>query len=115
LVRAPLAERVDVDNIQDVQVWSPVLQRSVPIAQVVSGFETAWENQMIGGRDRQQTIIASANPRGPSASPLFERLRPQIEVIELPPGYRLTWGGEYEDQTKAQSALFGCCRRASWR
>lgn len=107
LVRAPLGERADVDNIRDVQVWSPVLQRAVPVAQVVTGFETVWENQVIGGRDRQLTIIASCNPRGPLASPLFERLRPQIEAIELPPGYSLSWGGEYEDQQKAQSALFG--------
>jgi multidrug efflux pump subunit AcrB len=107
LVRAPAGERADVDSIQDVQVWSPVLQRSVPVAQVVSGFETVWENQVIGGRDRQQTIIASCNPRGPLASALFERLRPQIEAMQLPPGYSLSWGGEYEDQTKAQSALFG--------
>ncbi|MBK5969404.1 MULTISPECIES: efflux RND transporter permease subunit [Thiorhodovibrio] len=107
LVRAPLGERADVDNIQDVQVWSPVLKRAVPVAQVVSNFETVWENQAIGGRDRQQTIIASCNPRGPLASPLFERLFPQIEAMELPPGYSLSWGGEYEDQTKAQSALFG--------
>ncbi len=107
LVRAPAMERADVDSIQDVQVWSPVLQRSVPVAQVVKGFETVWENQVIGGRDRQQTIIASCNPRGPLASALFERLRPQIEAMDLPPGYSLSWGGEYEDQTKAQSALFG--------
>ena len=58
-------------NIQDIQVWSPVLQQAVPVAQVVSGFETVWENQVIGGRDRMQTIIASANPRGPLAAPLF--------------------------------------------
>ncbi|WP_296900802.1 efflux RND transporter permease subunit [Thiohalocapsa sp.] len=107
LVRAPSAERADVDSMRDVQVWSPVLQRSVPVAQVVTGFETVWENQVIGGRDREQTIIASCNPRGPLASPLFERLRPQIEAMELPPGYHLSWGGEYEDQTKAQAALFG--------
>jgi multidrug efflux pump subunit AcrB len=107
LARAPTGERADVDNIQDVQVWSPVLQRAVPIAQVVSAFETVWENQVIGGRDRQQTIIASCNPRGELTSPLFERLRPRIEAMELPPGYRLSWGGEYEDQTKAQAALFG--------
>lgn len=107
LVRAPEAERADVTNIRDIQVWSPVLQRSIPIAQVASRFETVWENQVIGGRDRIQTIIASANPRSALATPLFERLRPQIEAIPLPPGYSLTWGGEYEDQTKAQTALFG--------
>jgi multidrug efflux pump subunit AcrB len=27
--------------------------------------------------------------------------------MDLPPGYSLSWGGEYEDQTKAQTALFG--------
>ena len=107
LVRAPDEERADVTNIQDVQVWSPVLQQAVPVAQVVSSFETIWENQVIGGRDRMQTIIASANPKGPLAAPLFERLRPQIESLALPPGYSLSWGGEYEDQTKAQASLFG--------
>ena len=107
LVRAPEDERLDVTNIQDIQVWSPVLQRAVPVAQVVNGFETVWENQVIGGRDRMQTIIASCNPKSPLATPLFGRLRPQIEAMELPPGYSLTWGGEYEDTTKAQGALFG--------
>jgi multidrug efflux pump subunit AcrB len=107
LMRAPEVERADVANIQDIQVWSPILQASLPVAQVVSGFETIWENQVIGGRDRMQTIIASANPKGPLAGPVFERLRPQIEAIELPPGYSLSWGGEYEDQTKAQASLFG--------
>jgi multidrug efflux pump subunit AcrB len=107
LLRAPQLERTDVDNIQDIQVWSPVLKQSVPVAQVVQGFETVWEDQVIGGRDRMQNIIASGNPKGPLAGPVFERLRPQIEAIELPPGYSLSWGGEYEDQTKAKASLLG--------
>jgi multidrug efflux pump subunit AcrB len=107
LVRAPQGERADVSALQDIQVWSPVLQQSVPVAQVIRGLETIWENQVIGGCDRQQTIIASCNTRSPLASPLFPRLHPQIEAIELPPGYSLSRGGEYEDQTKAQAALLG--------
>ena len=105
-LRPPLAERTDVTFIEDVQVWSPVKERSLPIGQVVSGFETTFENTVIRGRNRQQTIIASANPTGELAGPLFERLRPQIEAIDLPPGYSLTWGGEYEDSFEAQDALF---------
>jgi multidrug efflux pump subunit AcrB len=54
-----------------------------------------------------QTIIASCNPKGPLAGPVFEQLRPKIEAIALPPGYSLSWGGEYEDQTKAQASLLG--------
>jgi multidrug efflux pump subunit AcrB len=75
------------------------------VAQVVSSFETSWENSVVRSRNRQQTIIASANPTGELTTPLFERLRPQIEAIELPPGYSFSWGGEYEDSQKAQSGL----------
>jgi multidrug efflux pump subunit AcrB len=103
--RAPADERGDISNIQDVRVWSPILNQSVPISQVVSRFDTTWENALVRSRDRQQTIIAQTNPTGELATPLFERLRPQIEAIELPPGYSLSWGGEYEDSQKAQAGL----------
>jgi multidrug efflux pump subunit AcrB len=106
-MRAPEEERVDVDNMQDAQVWSPVLGRAVPLAQLVSGYDTTWENAVVRGRDRISTIIASTNPVGPLADPLFARLRPQIEEMELPPGYALEWGGEYEDAIKAQEGLGG--------
>ncbi|MCZ6831408.1 MAG: efflux RND transporter permease subunit [Gammaproteobacteria bacterium] len=106
-LRAPEAERGDIDNMRDTQVWSPVLGRSVPVSQVVSGYETRWENAVIRGRDRIQTIIASCNPTGELATPLLARLRPKIEDLELPPGYRLAWGGEYEDSVNAQAGLGG--------
>ncbi len=38
---------------------------------------------------------------------MFARLRPQIEAIELPDGYTLEWGGEYEDSGNARDALVG--------
>lgn len=104
--RAVDEEREDISNIQDIQVWSPVLQKSIPIAQVVKRFETVWENTVIRGRDRRQTIIPSCNPvTGVDSTALFERLRPQIEAMELPPGYQLVWGGEYEDSTLASNSL----------
>jgi len=105
LVRQPPDERGDVANIQYIQVWSPVLQRAVPVQQVVSGFETVWEETVIRGRNRIPTIIASANPTGELASELFKRVRPQIEAIELPPGHTLSWGGEFEDSSEAQGGL----------
>ena len=105
LTRAPADERGDISNIQDLQVWSPVIGQSVPVSQVVSSFETVWENAVVRSRNRQPTIIAMCNPTGELATPLFERLRPQIEAIDLPPGYSLSWGGEYEDSQKAQQGL----------
>jgi multidrug efflux pump subunit AcrB len=104
-MRAPEEERGDINNVRDIQVWSPVLGRSVPMSQVVSRYETRMENAVIRGRDRIQTIIASCNPADGEATTLFARLRPQIEAIELPAGYSLAWGGEYEDSVNAQKGL----------
>jgi multidrug efflux pump subunit AcrB len=106
-LRAPDNERGSIDNLRDIQVWSPVLQRAVPVSQVVSGYRTNWENAVVRSRNRILTIIPSCNPTGALATPLFERLRPQIEAIELPPGYSLAWGGEYEDSVNAQKGLGG--------
>jgi multidrug efflux pump subunit AcrB len=106
LLRPPAEERADVDSLRDLQVWSPVREGTVPLAQVVTGFDTVWEETVIRSRDRILTIIASSNPLGELSTPLFNRLRPQIEAMELPPGYALSWGGEYEDTVDAQMALF---------
>ena len=42
---------------------------------------------------------------GETASAALARVRPQIEAIELPPGYALEWGGEYESTNDAQASL----------
>lgn len=107
LLRAPEGERGDIRNLRDIGVWSPLLQKSVPVSQVVSGFDTQWENAMLRSRDRQLTITTSCNPAGELVEPLFERLRERIEAMELPPGYSLSWGGEFEDSTKASAGLTG--------
>ncbi|MCU7959274.1 MAG: efflux RND transporter permease subunit, partial [gamma proteobacterium symbiont of Bathyaustriella thionipta] len=105
LMRSPEKERAEISNLQDIEVWSPVLGKTIPVAQVVSGFETRFQNGNIKSRNRINTIMASANPTGQLATALFKRIRPKIEAIELPPGYSLSWGGEYEDSTRAQSGL----------
>jgi multidrug efflux pump subunit AcrB len=38
-------------------------------------------------------------------SELFNRIRGDIEAIEMPSGYSLEWGGEYEDSRDARAAL----------
>ena len=105
IVWPPEAERQDVSAIRDIPVRSPLTDVSVPVGQVVSGFETVWEDAKIYKRDRQRTITASCNPNEGLATPVFERLRPQIEAIPLPPGYKLEWGGEYEDSRDANAAI----------
>lgn len=103
--RSPDNERLNVASIHDIQIWSPVLGRPVPINQVVSAFKTVFEDARLKRRDRILTITVSANPEHGLPSALFNRLRPQIEAISLPTGYKMAWGGEYENSRDAQAGL----------
>ena len=44
--RAPEPERLDIASISNLQIWSPVAGRYIPLTQVVTGFET-----VMGGPD----------------------------------------------------------------
>jgi multidrug efflux pump subunit AcrB len=105
VARAPDEERTDIGTIQSLQIWSPGAQRFIPLRQVVSGTETVFEDEIVRRRNRKRTIEAIADPVAGEASLVFERIRPEVEAIELPTGYELEWGGEYEDSKKAQSGL----------
>ena len=107
VLRATDLERNNVDSINQLQIWSPAAQAMIPLRQVVSGFETAFEDEIIYRRNRKRTITVFADPANGPASKLFARLRPQIEAIDVPDEYALEWGGEYEDSGNAQAALAG--------
>ncbi|MEM7053499.1 MAG: efflux RND transporter permease subunit, partial [Pseudomonadota bacterium] len=106
IARAPINERLSIDNIQNIQILSPLSGRRVPIAQVTDGFETVWDNGTLKKLDRTWTIKAQSDPLpGQLASDLFQRVRPQIEAIELPPAYHLEWDGEFGDSQESNENL----------
>lgn len=107
--RAPAAERVDLDNWQELQIYSPAFARFVPLAQVVRSVDVTWENPLIMRRDRKRTLTVMADHdvlSDETAAQVFARVRPKLEAIDLPLGYELHWGGEHEASQKAQKALF---------
>lgn len=79
IARAPESERLNLDTIQSLQVWSPAAGRMIPIGQVVSGFNTETEDANIGRRDRMTMIKIHADPRTELPSELLVRVKPQIE------------------------------------
>jgi multidrug efflux pump subunit AcrB len=105
VARPPPPERSDVAAIESLQIWSPVAGRMIPLSQVVSGVDVGWEDPVVVRRDRFPTVTVHADPRSGLPSQLFNRVHSKIEAIELPPGYALQWGGEYEDSGDAQRAL----------
>jgi multidrug efflux pump subunit AcrB len=108
VMRLPDDERLSVDSIHDVQLFSTTYERYVQIDEVVDEFKTEWEDALIQRLNRKRTLSVLTDPDvfgSETANDLFNRLRPKIEAIELPDGYFLEWGGEYESSTEASEAL----------
>jgi multidrug efflux pump subunit AcrB len=105
IARPPRAEREDIGMINSLQIWSPLAGRMIPLSQVTTGAEVAWEDPVVMRHDRFPTLTVHADPRTGLPSQLFNRVRSQIDAIKLPPGYSLEWGGEYEDSSEARAAL----------
>lgn len=106
VTRAPLNERVGIEDIQSIQVISSVTGESVPIEQVVDGFQATWDDGALKRLDRIWTIKAQSDPApGELASDLLSRIRPAIEAIELPPGYSLKWDGEFGNSEESNENL----------
>ncbi|GGY34499.1 multidrug transporter AcrB [Bacterioplanes sanyensis] len=109
VIRPPEQERLNVDGLMDLQIWSPVFKRYIPIQQIVERFDVVFEDPIIARRDRKRTIEVYADPAANApinANALFKQVRPQLEAIALPTGYQLEWGGEYESSRKAQASVF---------
>ena len=104
--RAPENERQDAAEMRNIQVLSTATGVAVPIGQVTDGFRTVWRDSQLRREDRILQIRAQSDPFPDElASVLLERLRPQVEAIDLPDGYTLHWDGEYGDSKEANDAL----------
>ena len=99
--------------MENAMIWSPVSQRSVPLAQFVAGFETVSENAIVKRRNRLETITVKCDPAVGEAAPALAAFMPKMEARfqellkewGLSNDYTLEWGGEYENSMNAQKGL----------
>ncbi len=78
--RAPASERVDLDNLGAIPVWSPVARSMIPADQVVSSFDTEFEDANLWRRNRTSMLKIHSDPRGGTLpSELLARIKPKIE------------------------------------
>lgn len=104
--RLPADERLAVENLQDLHVYSPALKKSIPINQVVSGFDTIAEDPFRMRFNRKLTIRARGNIQfGLLPSEMQKAVQKEIEDIKLPAGYEMEWGAEKENSAKAQAGI----------
>ena len=79
VARAPENERVDLDNLGSIQIWSPAAQTQIPMGQVVTEFKTEFEDPYIWRRNREKMLRYHIDARQELPSELFARIKPKIE------------------------------------
>ncbi|MEZ8063285.1 MULTISPECIES: efflux RND transporter permease subunit [Vibrio] len=110
VARLPEEERFDFESLNNVKIWSPSLQTYIPVEQVIDGVDLQWSEPLIQRRDRKRTltVLADHDVLGDETpASLFARVKPKVEALDLPAGYNISWGGEYESSKDAQESLFG--------
>mgnify|MGYP003668983068 CR=1 FL=1 len=106
IVRTPRTETARGGHLLDQIVYSNAIGGYLPLSQVIDGFAVISEDAVIERRNRVQTITVQANViDGVTPPSVFPLIRPLIEAIDLPAGYSLEWGGEFESAGEAQASL----------
>ena len=106
ILRASEQDRNNAEILKNLPVWGRGLL-PVPLSQVSDSTGLRWEHGIIARRNRVPTITVGADPVVGNWSDLLARVRPKLESIELPPGYSLEWGGQFERSQSATKALLG--------
>lgn len=92
-------------SLEELQITPRMSTHAVPVSQVIDGIATPWEDPIIWRWDRRRAITVQCSPNGVTAPTLHNAVRAEFEAIELPPGYRLDWDGEYWSAKQSQEAL----------
>ena len=92
-------------SLEDLQITPRFSSHTVPVSQVVDGIAMPWEDPIIWRWDRRRAITVQCSPNGVTAPTLRNAVLAKFEAIELPPGYRLDWDGEYWSAKQSQEAL----------
>ncbi|HNY15710.1 MAG TPA: efflux RND transporter permease subunit, partial [Bacteroidales bacterium] len=98
--------RENLDDLRNIYLQSPVSGASVPLRQVAE-LIPEWHEGSINHRNGIRTLtILSETQDGVLPSELLKAIRPEIERMELPAGYTISFGGEYANQQETYSYMF---------
>ena len=105
IIRAPEPERSEVESIQNLQIWSPAARGNIPLRQVVSSFDTDFEDEIVQRLNRKSTITVHTDPIFGASSRLRQRILPKVEALEMGPDYEIEWWGEFRDSSRAAAGI----------
>jgi cobalt-zinc-cadmium resistance protein CzcA len=73
----------------------------------VATIKTAEGPEVVNREDAQRRIVIQANVRGRDIGGFVAEAQTALDrEVKLPPGYYVTWGGEFENQQRAMQRLY---------
>jgi len=105
LVRYPPEHRRDKAALERLLVPTPAGHR-VPLAELATIKEADVPAQ-ISREDASRRLLVECNVRGRDIGSFIEEAKAKVAAIEskLPEGYRIAWGGQFENQQRAMARL----------
>ncbi len=104
LVRFPEAVRGNVESVENLTVSAPDGAR-IPLKQLAT-IRVAEGPVQINREEGSRRIVIEANVEGRDiASFVAEGQQRIAKAVELPSGYYVTWGGQFENQQRAMQRL----------
>ncbi len=104
VVRLDSAYRTDIDRMQDLPVTIPA-GGQIPLSEVASiGFRPA--PVQISREDAKRRISIGTNVRGRDVESVIEEISAKLDKeLDLPPGYYIDYGGQFENLRAAKDRL----------
>lgn len=101
-VRFPETARNDVEAIRSILIPSP-RGALIPLGQIANVYVTEGPAQ-ISREMGQRRIVVECNVTDRDIGGFVQEAKQKIErAVKLPPGYSMTWGGQFENQQRAMA------------
>jgi len=107
VIRSTRANRSDLGKIEGMNVYSLLTGRSVPLLQIARP-EFIYQVSKIERRDRKRTLTVKCGLLpGYTATRVLDAVRPRIAALteKWPAGYRVDYGGEFEESARATASI----------
>ncbi len=108
VVRLPEDIRSDLDALKNLPVSLPVVgptPLTVPLGELAT-FRISYGPNQISRENGKRRVVITANVRDRDIASVVNDARAQIEAsVTLPPGYWMTWGGQFENLAAAREKL----------
>ncbi len=110
IVRLPEHIRTDLEALKNLPVPLPIPNRNgnavtIPLKQVAT-FTTGEGPNQISRENGKRRVVVTANVRGRDIASLVEDAQARTaQSVQLPAGYWITWGGQFENLAAARQRL----------